>query len=675
MNPGRCTIGSVVAHKKKSGELDVEESLLALLAITLLIALVLTPIVALILALVLYRRVDELRARIAWLETTGPRRPETDTSATIVQATLVDAHDWSVGDAAAQAVVARDRPIVEPGQSAAEALVDADSGAVDSAASAARPVLPARFAASINWEQAIGRFGLGWMAVVLLVFGTAFFLRYAYENGWVGPLGRVATGLVAGVLLALAGGRYHRRGWRAFSQMLSAAGVVVLFLSVYSSFGFYHLAPQQVAAAFLLVIVLESALLAVAYNAPTLAWTSLLGGLLIPILMQSDTDRYQSLFTYLTVLDVGVVAIALWRHWAGLAAAALLGTHGLFWLWYAGNYHPEKFAWTVGFQLTIFGLFVLHSLIAHVLRPRVASREDLVRMLLNAALGFGAIYILMRPAYRDWLGMVAIDAAIFYTVLGRIMLARRPADSPQLLTVLAAAVGFIALALPIQARAEWIALGWAVLAAALWCFGLRIRAPTLRAMAAAIGVLAIGRLVLLDTPTRGFELALPVFNRYAAPALGVVVCLFASVTVARRFWSALGGFERTLVGSAGIVGVLLLWFVLSIDVNRYFVELTSEQTTDELAIKTRWLGQVALSAFWAIYALGVLAFGFVRSLPAVRWTALFIFAVTVAKVFLLDMADLKDLYRILAFFILAILLGLAGWTYQQIQTDRQTRES
>jgi uncharacterized membrane protein len=89
----------------------------------------------------------------------------------------------------------------------------------------------------------------------------------------------------------------------------------------------------------------------------------------------------------------------------------------------------------------------------------------------------------------------------------------------------------------------------------------------------------------------------------------------------------------------------------------------------------RWLGQVALSALWSVYALGVLAVGFRRRVAAVRWTALFLFAMTIGKVFLHDMAGLREIYRILAFFILAILLGLAGWAYQRIQVDRQTRES
>jgi uncharacterized membrane protein len=320
-------------------------------------------------------------------------------------------------------------------------------------------------------------------------------------------------------------------------------------------------------------------------------------------------------------------------------------------------------------------LFVLHSLTAHVFRRRTASWEDLARLLLCACLWFTAAYVLWRAECRDWLGLLAVGMALVYTLLGRVMLGCRPDDGRQLLTALAAAVGFIALAFPIQARAEWIALGWAAESAALWWFGLRTRSPALRAMAASVATLAVCRLVIVDTLHRSHELYIPILNKYARPALGVTACLLGPVTAARGFWPRLGRAERILTTLAGAVGVLLLWFVLSVDTYGYFDTVADQQLSGDEAVRWRWLGQVTLSALWSVYALCLLAIGFVRRLPSVRWAGLFIFAVTVGKAFLHDMAGLKEIYRILAFFILAVLLGLAGWAYQRIQVDRQSRET
>ena len=92
---------------------------------------------------------------------------------------------------------------------------------------------PARRASTpFQWERFIGEKALGWFAVGLLVLAAAFFLRYAYKNSWIGPMGRVTIGAITGAALLLAGQRYLRHGWRTFGQMLSGAGVVSVCLGL-----------------------------------------------------------------------------------------------------------------------------------------------------------------------------------------------------------------------------------------------------------------------------------------------------------------------------------------------------------------------------------------------------------------------------------------------------------
>jgi uncharacterized membrane protein len=261
------------------------------------------------------------------------------------------------------------------------------------------------------------------------------------------------------------------------------------------------------------------------------------------------------------------------------------------------------------------------------------------------------------------MGLLAVSMATVYVAATRVTLWRKPDDTRQILTWLTAAVGFIALAFPIQARAEWVALAWAAEAAALVWFGLLARASALRAMAIAVMTSAVVRLLFFDTPARDLSNALPLLNLYAVPAVGVCLCLLFIAVVERRFWPQVGRAERILVGVASMLGLLLLLFVLSLDLLGYFRYL-AEEFPDE-AVRWRWMGQMALSALWALYAVAVLAVGFIRRSAAIRWTALLLFAATTGKVLLVDMAGLREFYRILAFFIVAILLGVAGWAYQR----------
>jgi uncharacterized membrane protein len=551
--------------------------------------------------------------------------------------------------------------MVEPAEAGASARRDAEPAV-------AAIVVSESPSPAIAWESFLGRQALGWSAVVVLLFATAFFLRYAFENQWIGPLGRVSMGVVAGLVLTHVGHRYYRAGWVVFSQMLTAGGVVLLYLSTYSSFGFYHLLDQRAAGAFLAVIVVETALLALYYDAPAIALMAVIGGLLSPLLMRTDRDQYATLFSYLTMLNAGAVGLLLCRAWPAVGSVALAGTQALFWAWYGENYHPAKLGWALGFQLAIFALYVAHMLLVNVVRRRAATWEDVLRSVAAPLLVTAAGYVLLEEDYRAWLGSLAIGMAALYALIVRLLLVGK-ADRRLALVALAIACSFVAVAIPLEARAPWVALGWAAEAAALWWFGLRIRSAPLRMLAGAFACLAILR-ILVQTP---FDLAPAprlVFNEYALPALAATACLLAGVAATRRFVAQLSTEERALTACTLVAGVLLVWYIESFDLASYFhgrIQTGDRLTADHAT-------QTSLSTWWAGYATALLALGFRLRLGLLRWTALGLYALTVAKVFLLDMSGLDQIYRIVAFFVLAILLGIGAWAYQRFQPDRTTGE-
>src|SRR6185295_15079113 len=137
-------------------------------------------------------------------------------------------------------------------------------------------------------------------------------------------LGRVTIGIASGVALTVLGFRYHQRRWRIFSQILTGGGIVLLYLSIYAAFGYYHLVTQKAAFTYLVILVAEAAGLAILYDAQAIAVMALIGGFLTPVLLRSNRDQYRSLFSYIAVLDIG--ALALPKNWIGLNSLAFAGT-------------------------------------------------------------------------------------------------------------------------------------------------------------------------------------------------------------------------------------------------------------------------------------------------------------------------------------------------------------
>lgn len=516
----------------------------------------------------------------------------------------------------------------------------------------------------------IGRRWVGWVAILLILFATAFFLKYAFDNRWIGELGRVSIGIGLGVAMSLAGFRYHQRGWRIFSQILTAGGIVLLYLSTYSAFGYYHLVGQKTSFAFLAILIAEAAAIALAYNAPAIAIMAVIGGLLTPVLLHSDRDQYRSFFTYLVVLDAG--ALALLKHWRGLSSIAYFGTQFLFWIWYDENYHHQKRGAVLIFQTAIFLLFLLAHLARELIRRDSATLEDALLLLVNPFVFFATTYHLLNPTHHDWMGAFAILMALLYAGIAKILLARGAKTRREILLLIAIALTFVTIAIPIQLRSNWITIAWAVEGVAILWAGLEIDSVRLRAHAFALFALAFCKFLFWDTPYGYRPAFTPVFNRYFLSSLTVIGCYLAAAYLFERAQKRNLIDERVTKLVLALCAALAFWLLISIETHTYFVGRALAEKSMEDAEHQRWLGQMALSVLWAAYAAALAAFGFVRRVAVIRWAALALFGFTVVKAMLVDIAQLQQLYRIIVFFVLGILLLLVAWGYHRAFHSRES---
>ena len=327
------------------------------------------------------------------------------------------------------------------------------------------------------------------------------------------------------------------------------------------------------------------------------------------------------------MLNTGVVGLALFRRWRGLGTLALAGTQVLFWVWYAANYHPEKLGAAVVFQVATFALFLTHSLLTHVLRPRTATIEDLVRLVLNAFSLAIAAFVLLDKDYHLWMGTLGVVLAILYTALGWLVLRRRPEDQRQLLVVVSVALSFIAVTFPLQASAAWIAVGWAVEALALWWFG------------CASGPDLCGRWRRSCCCSR---LAGWFWSTHRSWCRAAGSYRSSTATACRRRRSrSVRSWPRQLPGtlrrgSRWPIGRRGRPRRLRVSASaRWFCR--RKPTISAWLSSTRSAG-TALSGVWAAYAGLLLAVGFRLQSGPLRWSALALFGVTLAKVILIDMS-------------------------------------
>lgn len=129
-------------------------------------------------------------------------------------------------------------PAEERGSSRAEP--EAHRPSSDATRSPVSPVSPAPSNIDRQWwtelEESVGKRWMTWGGALALFLSAGFFLKYAFDNHWLGPTGRVALGLVAGVGLLAAGDQYIRRHMRTLGQGLMGGGLAILYVALFAAF-------------------------------------------------------------------------------------------------------------------------------------------------------------------------------------------------------------------------------------------------------------------------------------------------------------------------------------------------------------------------------------------------------------------------------------------------------
>ena len=285
-------------------------------------------------------------------------------------------------------------------------------------------------------------------------------------------------------------------------------------------------------------------------------------------------------------------------------------------------------------------------------------------------LRFGDAAIGLLPAA---LGALALVAAL------RVQRALPAGDAGRrrgLVWHLAVALGFATAAIPLQLEREWITIGWALEGLALVMLWRRLDHPGLKwvalALLGAVTVRLVANPALLGYHARS---GWPVLNwllyTYLVPAASL---LAASRALAPEEVERARGFERPLYAAgrpvaaiaAGVAGLVVIFVWINLAIFDFYAQGPELRLRFERASAR----DLTMSIAWAVYALALLAAGVRRASRGLRWASLVLVMITVAKVFLYDLGELRDLYRVASLLGLAVSLITISLAYQRFVLRR-----
>jgi uncharacterized membrane protein len=468
---------------------------------------------------------------------------------------------------------------------------------------------PALFARTTPgfWERLFTQNLVVKVGVVILFFGVAFLLKYAYERIHV-PIELRLSGIAAGAVVLLLIGWRLRDSRPGYALVLQGGGVGMLYLVIFAAFRMFNLLPAGLAFALLVAVAVSSAALAVMQNSLTLAAMGVSGGFLAPVLASTGHGSHVMLFSYYAVLNAGIVAIAWLKAWRVLNILGFAFTFVIGLLWGANAYRPEYFSTTEPFLLLFFAMYVAIPLL--FARRRTIELKDYV----DGTLVFGVPIVafgLQTALVRNMEFGAAYSAfglAVFYVLLALILF-RRTGTGMRLLVecFIALSLAFGTLAIPLAFDGRMTSAAWALEGAAVVWIAVRQG----RLLARCFGYLlqfAAG-IAFLVHAGKGYG-STPILNSaYLGTALVAVAAFFCAAFIERNR-------ERLHPGEATLSYLLLGWGALwwfggsTLEIERHV----------EWAYRTQ-----AVLAFFAASAMAFSLLSAWLRWPAARWLCLMLY--------------------------------------------------
>lgn len=226
-------------------------------------------------------------------------------------------------------------------------------------------------------------------ALAFMVF-LGLFVKYAWDNDWVGPAGRVLTGATIGLALLALGLRLLRREYRPLGQGLAAAGLAGLYTSAFAAHAVYGLVGREPAGMFMVAVTVSAVLLAVRLDTRLLAGLAWTGAYLTPLLLSTGQDHAVALFLFLALVDAGALIVDRRKPWPETLPLAFMGTAALGLGWYARFFRPERFTVAALAVAGFTALFVFGM-------ARKERRAGMSLVVLSAGIALLALATLDRP--------------------------------------------------------------------------------------------------------------------------------------------------------------------------------------------------------------------------------------------------------------------------------------
>jgi len=324
-----------------------------------------------------------------------------------------------------------------------------------------------------DFEKFIGENLINKIGIIITVIGVAIGAKYSIEHQLISPLTRIILGYLVGLGL-LGFGIKLKKNYESYSAVLVSGAIAIMYLITYMAYSFYSLIPQEITFLLMVFFTVFTVIAAINYNLQVIAHIGLVGAYAVPFLLSDGSGRVAILFSYMSIINIGILVIAFKKYWKSLFYSSFIFSWLIFSSWFASKYNAdEHFNLALLFISIFFVTFYTIFLAYKLLQKEKFNAGDIMLLLSNSFIFFGFGYAILsnNTTGKELLGLFTLFNAIIHFGVSTIIYRQNLADRNLFFLVVGLVLVFITIAIPVQLDGNWVTLLWAIEAALLFWIG------------------------------------------------------------------------------------------------------------------------------------------------------------------------------------------------------------
>ena len=374
---------------------------------------------------------------------------------------------------------------------------------------------------NFDWEKFVGENLISKLGILIVLIGVAIGGKYAIEHQLLSPAMRMIMGVVFGAALQGVAIKL-KKDYKKLSAVLASGSMATLYFMTFFSYHLYGLIPMSVAFVAMTLITVATVWLACSYDMEIIAIIGLVGAYVIPFALSTgEGGSPWILFSYISIINAGVMFISVKRYWRILFVSAFLSSWLILIAIYRfGNFKadPDSVKMLL-FLFVNFTIFYVTFLAYKVKHSLIFQHFDIHFLLSNSFLFFGLGYNVMynNAMLAPSVVWFTLFNAILHAVVAFMLVKKDMVDKSVSRLIAGLAISFLTIAILVWMTGHWLTMFWMLEGTVLFTVSRLYQRPFYEKMSYPILFLALVSLIIdWGNPNGGHLMILtPMFEAFA----------------------------------------------------------------------------------------------------------------------------------------------------------------